>query len=71
MVMRGQDMREPPAFGLQSRRDRLGVGHVDGRSGATGIVDQHAVVVGKARKLVNLEFGHLPEPRRFACIFVV
>ena len=38
---------------------------------ALGIVDQHAVVVGEAGKLVNFELGHGLYSRAFACFLAV
>ena len=56
VVVRGENVRELPALFLQRRRHGCGVRRVDGgREAGAGIVDQHAVIVGKTGELVNLE----------------
>ena len=47
VVMGVENVREPPALGVEALQDRLGVGGVDrGGESAFRIVNEHGVIVG-------------------------
>ena len=72
VVVGGQNMRERPALVLQRGGHRLGVGRVDGgREPPSASRISTPIIVGEARKLVNLELGHGRYSRAFACFFAV
>jgi hypothetical protein len=68
MVVRVEDVGQPPAPGGEGIEDRLGHGGIDGRDLAAGaIVHQVDVVVLEDRDLVDLERhsgGTISEPSR-------
>src|SRR5262245_19678614 len=59
MMMRRQNMREAPAFLRQRAGDRSCLGRVDRRRQiGGGVVNEHAIIVAEAGKLLNLELSH-------------